>query len=200
MTEEEISKAKLDLQTEVHKRAFYAEGTADFLKKRIRIHNKILTANKYLSCALPIALGGYTSVDSSSDFFELLKYTVGILSTLVLLFSVYLIAADADNKSSQANQSFAFNFLLQTLYSDIARIVMKNKSGDLIEIDAVFRSLTARDESNATNDEKLVSNNDKKSIMFDMLRKHNKECSVCKQVPEKFNKKTGCNNCGGVKK
>ncbi|MBG3092284.1 mobilome CxxCx(11)CxxC protein [Providencia vermicola] len=197
MTDEELSRAKQDLQTEVYERAFYAEGTADFLKKKIRRYNRILSLNQYLSIALPIALGGYATVDSSSNIFEYLKYVIGILSTLVLLLSAYLIVAKIDDKSSHVNQSFAFNFLLHNLYKDIVTIIKKNKSGDLNEIDSIFRSLTARDESNATNDEKLVDNNDKKRIMFDISKKHSKECVTCGQIPEKF-KKTGCNNCGNV--
>ncbi|HHZ9143454.1 TPA: mobilome CxxCx(11)CxxC protein [Proteus mirabilis] len=156
MTEDEISQAKKSLQTEVYNRAFYSEGTSDFLKKKINFYNKILIANQYLSFALPLALGGYASIDSSSNFFELLKYTVGALSTVILLLSAYLIVAKIDDKSSQVNQSFAFNFLLQNLYSDIANIVKRNTNGNLNEIDSIFRSLTARDDSNATNDEKAV--------------------------------------------
>lgn len=197
MTDDDILKAKEDLQKEVYTRAFYAEGTADFLKKKIKKYNFILTINQYLSLALPIFLGGYASVDSDSSIFNALKYTIGILSTLVLLLSAYLIVAKVDDKASHVNQSFAFNFLLQNLYNDIAAIVKRNKNGVLNEIDSIFRSLTARDESNATNDEKLVDNNDKKRIMFDTLKKHNRKCPDCTQVPKKFDK-NGCNNCGSV--
>ncbi len=112
MTDKELSRAKKDLQTEVYERAFYAEGTADFLKKKIRRYNKILSLNQYLSIALPIALGGYATVDSSSNIFEYLKYIIGILSTLVLLLSTYLIATKIDDKASHVNQSFAFNFFI----------------------------------------------------------------------------------------
>lgn len=199
MTNDEIQKVKEELQKDVYERAFYAEGTADFLKEKIKNHSRIITINQYLSLALPLLLGGYASVDSESDIFIILKYSVGVLSIFVLLLSAFLIVAKIDDKLSHVNQSFSFNFLLQNLYNDIATIIKGNKNGDLNQIESLFRSLTARDESNATHDEKLVDNNDKRRIMFNILKKHNKKCNVCKQVPVLF-KKNGCNNCGNVKK
>lgn len=199
MKTDEISSYKEELQSEVYERAFYAEGTADFLKGKIKRQSRIIEINQYLSLALPISLGAYASVDSTSNVFVMLKYIVGILSILVLLLTTYLIVTKADDKLSHVNKSFSFNFLLQNLYRDIATIVKRNKDGNLNQIENLFRSLTARDESNATHDEKLVDNNDKKKIMFDILKKHNRNCVICNQVPVLFNK-NGCNNCGNLKK
>lgn len=199
MTNDEIQKVKEELQKDVYERAFYAEGTADFLKEKIKNHSRIITINQYLSLALPLLLGGYASVDSESDIFIILKYSVGVISVFVLLLSAFLIVAKIDDKLSHVNQSFSFNFLLQNLYNDIAKIIKGNKNGDLNQIESLFRSLTARDESNATHDEKLVDNDDKRRVMFNILKKHNKKCNVCKQVPDSF-KKNGCNNCGNLKK
>lgn len=199
MTSDEIRKVKEELQKDVYERAFYAEGTADFLKGKIKRYNRIVILNQYLSIALPLMLGGYASVDSQSEMFIVLKYIVGVLSVFVLLLSTFLIVAKADDKLSHVNQSFSFNFLLQNLYNDIATIIKENKNGELQQITNLFRSLTARDDSNATHDEKLVDNNEKRRIMFEILKKQNKKCSVCKQIPVSF-KRNGCNNCGNLKK
>ncbi|EAP8574200.1 hypothetical protein EPL11_24095, partial [Salmonella enterica] len=70
---------------EMDLRKFYAEGTADYLKTKIKKSERLLKINQYLSFALPVLVGGYASVDHSSKYFDFLVWGTGILSVIVLL-------------------------------------------------------------------------------------------------------------------
>lgn len=176
-------------------RKFYAEGTADYLKIKIKKSERILKINQYLSFALPLLVGGYAAVDHSSKYFELLVWGTGLLSVIVLLSNLYTLVMKTDENLSRYLESYSFNKLLTDLYSELSSM-FKSKSGNQQPANHLFSVIKSKDDFNAKEDEKYVSNDEKKRIMFDILVKKNKECVRCNKVPTKFNKKKGCTNCG----
>lgn len=184
---------------EMDLRKFYAEGTADYLKTKIKKSERLLKINQYLSFALPVLVGGYASVDHSSKYFDFLVWGTGILSVIVLLSNLYTLVMKTDENLSRYLESYSFNKLLTDLYGELSSM-FKSKTGNQQPANHLFSVIKSKDDFNAKEDEKYVSNNDKKRIMFDILVKKNKECVRCNKIPNKFNKRKGCTNCGNLVK
>lgn len=174
---------------------FYAEGTADYLKTKIKKSERLLKINQYLSFALPLLVGGYAAVDHSSAYFELLVWATGILSIIVLLSNLYTLVMKTDENLSRYLESYSFNKFLTDLYGELSSM-FKSKAFNQEPANHLFLLIKSKDDFNAKEDEKYVSNDEKKRIMFDILVKKNKECVRCNKIPTKFNKRKGCTNCG----
>ncbi|HHQ6591567.1 TPA: mobilome CxxCx(11)CxxC protein [Serratia fonticola] len=184
---------------EMDLKKFYAEGTADYLKTRIKKNERLLKINQYLSFALPLLVGGYAAIDHSSKYFELLVWGTGILSVIVLLSNLYTLVVKTDENLSRYLESYSFNKLLTDLYGELSSM-SKSKIENQEPAKHIFSILKSKDDFNSKEDEKYVSNDDKKRIMFDISVKKNKACVRCNEIPTKFNKKKGCTNCGNYVK
>lgn len=180
---------------EMDVRKFYAEGTADYLKGKIKKSERILKINQYMSFALPLLVGSYAAVDHNSKIFEYLLWGTGILSIAVLLSNLYTLVMKTDENLSRYLESYSFNKLLMDLYGDLSSMY-KAKTENREPSNHMFSLIKSKDDFNSKEDEKYVSNDDKKLIMFNMLVKRNKECSRCGVIPTKFHKRKGCTNCG----
>lgn len=178
---------------------FYAEGTADYLKIKIKKKERILKINQYLSFALPILLGGYASVDHNSQFFDFLVWSTGILSVIVLLSNLYTLIAKTDEDLSRHLESYSFNKLLMDLYGDLSNLYKaKDENKDVCK--SLYLLIKSKDDFNSKEDEKYVTNIEQRKIMFDILVKKHKRCVRCNNIPTKFHKKKGCTNCGNYVK
>ncbi|MFJ5338602.1 MULTISPECIES: mobilome CxxCx(11)CxxC protein [Pectobacterium] len=184
---------------EMDLKKFYAEGTADYLKIKIKKSERLLKINQYLSFAFPIIVGGYAGIDHNSKYFDYLVWSAGVLSIIVLLSNLYTLVMKTDENLSRYLESYSFNKLLIDLYSELSSM-FKSNTGNQQPANHMFSVIKSKDDFNAKEDEKYVSNNDKKRIMFDILVKKNKECVRCNKIPTKFNKRKGCTNCGNLVK
>lgn len=184
---------------EMDLRKFYAEGTADYLKIKIKNSERHLKINQYLSFALPILVGGYAAVDHNSEYFDLLVWGTGILSVVVLLSNLYTLVMKTDENLSRYLESYSFNKLLTDLYGELSSM-FKSDPGNQNPSNHLFLLIKSKDDFNAKEDEKYVSNDGKKRIMFDILVKKNKVCVRCNKIPTRFNKRKGCTNCGNLVK
>ncbi|MEY0643315.1 mobilome CxxCx(11)CxxC protein [Providencia manganoxydans] len=178
----------------------HAEGTADFLKEIAGNLEGKIKMNQFLTFLFPVTVGLYAAIDKTSQYFDILTYVSGFLSTIVGIMTLWIVTGKKNNDLGKLQESYAFNTLLKDTYLNLQeRLQEQDNSYD--DVYHIYTILKAKDDFNAKEDEKLLKDKSARTkIMFNFLKKHNKPCISCNTVPKKFHKSKGCNVCGNVKK
>ncbi|MEX6314025.1 hypothetical protein AB6G19_10130 [Providencia manganoxydans] len=69
----------------------HAEGTADFLKEIAGNLEGKIKMNQFLTFLFPVTVGLYAAIDKTSQYFDILTYVSGFLSTIVGIMTLWIV-------------------------------------------------------------------------------------------------------------
>jgi mobilome CxxCx(11)CxxC protein len=184
-TDEQIQKCR--------DKGFMAYGTAYIFEKRFLKAQRKINWLTFSGIALPISVGGivvaFFGLESLKPYLSGLIVLAALLSTIQLIFSIWSLIAKWNDEAVYASESNTGNSELSTLYEELATNNPK-------DFDTQYKFLNLRNDLRSqTDSRKGITEPEKRMGMKAALRKYQRECAGCKQVPKDL-KSSDCSVCG----
>jgi mobilome CxxCx(11)CxxC protein len=173
--------------------AFNCFGTAYIFERRargIRIRLRILT---FLGVATPAAFGAVLGlIGAQSPYVPFATWVAGIIGIIQLVGSIWSLVSNWDSEFSYYIESKSDNYRLAEEFSTLG----STKTLEVSEFDVEMRLLETQGEFRAQLDNRIdVTDAEKRMGMRTALRRYQRECIGCHQVPTSL-KSTKCDICG----
>lgn len=173
--------------------ALKAHGTAYIFEKRaasIRIRIMILS---FLGIAGPASVGAIISTYNLDDnTTKIVLLVAGTIAIIQLLLSIWSLVSGWNDKLAYYLESKSSNYNLSSQYQKLAQNTAITKQGFDSELNVLDREAEIRASLDNNHD---VTDNEKRMGMRYGLRKFQRPCAGCNQVPTDM-KPTKCGVCG----
>lgn len=168
-------------------------GTAYIFEQRARKIRKYLRFINFLGIATPAALGAVLSlIGFKSPYADIASWIAGIIGILQFVASIWSLISTWENDLSYYIESKADNYRLSEAFS----ILGVTKSLTAKEFELELKLLGAQADMRAQLDNRVdVTDAEKRMGLRAGLRKYQRKCVGCKQVPTSLNS-TNCDICG----
>lgn len=174
-------------------KAIHAFGTAYIFEKRYnqsRIKQRWLS---FLGIAVPVLVGGivvaFFGIDQLKPLLGVLIVIAALLSTIQLVFTIWSLVAKWEDETVYGSESSVDNYEIARMYEELAK---HNPS----DFDSQYKLLEYRNNRRSSEDgKKGVIEKEKRMGMKAGLRKYQRACVKCGQVPDDLDS-TDCSVCG----
>jgi mobilome CxxCx(11)CxxC protein len=185
-------KASNEIKSQCWDEALQALGTAAIFEKRMIVLKRALRLLQGTGIVVPASIGFIAlSFGVAHEWFGYLLVLGGLLGLFQLITSIVAISSRWDDAFAYAQESQSSNFQMASDFEEIAR---KDRITDafLVQYQILKK---ANDMRKASDSKQGVSDKEKRFGMRAGLRKYQKRCATCQQVPTSM-KPTKCDTCG----
>jgi mobilome CxxCx(11)CxxC protein len=174
-------------------KAIHAFGTAYIFEQRFSESKKKQRWLVFLGIAVPVLVGGvviaFFGIDQLKPFVGGLIILAALASTAQLIVTIWSLVAKWEDQAIYGSESSVENYEISRLYADLA----KNNPADFA---SKYELLNLRNNIRSAEDgKKEITERYKRMGMRAALRKYQRACVKCTQVPVDMNA-TECPICG----
>ncbi|MFA6001458.1 MAG: mobilome CxxCx(11)CxxC protein [Thermoleophilia bacterium] len=172
-------------------------GTAYIFEKRAKKIRWKVTSLTFFGIAVPASVGAVIATyNISSENLKYIVYTAGSLAFIQLLLSIWSLSSCWNQKLAYYLESKSANYRLADRFDSLGKTTLLTAH----DFDTEFRVLKNEAEMRTVLDyQHDVSDREKRMGMRSALRRFQRPCPECNEVPTSM-KSTNCHICGNFKK
>ncbi|QRV32403.1 hypothetical protein I6J39_34070 (plasmid) [Streptomyces californicus] len=181
-----------DLRRECWDAALHAHGTAHIFQKRavaLRRKNDMLS---YVGFAVPLVIGALAGTFGQADLWVVVITVGSVITAVQLVVSLWSVIKQWPGELAFASASTTANESLAMRFAGLGA----NPPSTLKELRTQFEKLQVEDSGRRHMDnDKGVTEKERRRGMRHALRKYQRACAACQQVPTSMETTSTCGVC-----